>query len=249
MGAVQGRRRGDVSGCKVGPLVTPAEQWRAPLDKLNERVKIMAAAGVPPSAAMHYFDLYVRPVLAYVAQSCEAPPEVHQAHGLAAQRLLHFPHRALPRSFGVLLAAVGLKPMKCPRAQCGAALLRAATRHALGVAECAAELRAAREAVGSLVSLATDAPPAEGAWWRAPATVDVMQGALRVADGGEQGEAGAAGGRERRAGRAGMKPGCEDIIAKAAIALRPRIRKFVSVQSVSDALLDKAATRTLASLS
>lgn len=235
--------------CEVGPSVSPLGHWRAALIKHDDRAKVMASAGVPPPAALHYYDVYVRPVLSYIAQVSEVPHEALRAHDLAAQRLLHLPHRALPRSFGTLLEVVGLKPMRCPRAKRAAMLLQAAARHADDVAACAEELRAARVEYGSLASLADGAPPAEGAWWRTRAVADLMQEALRAAEmATTRAACGSDGGVRRRQRRGPQRCNMESIV-QAATALRPRIRRFVSSQIVPDALLDVAVSKTLESLS
>lgn len=217
-------------------------QWQGPLTKISERVKLMAAAGVPPSAAVHYFDQYV-------AQVCAAQDDVVNAYELAAQRILHFPHRALPKSFGQLLGVIGMRPMKCPLEQCAATLLRSALHLAPEVAECAAAIKAARADVDTLATLAADAPPPEAAWWGAPATVDIMKGVLGTSGRQGQSAAQAEATRGRRGRRAATKPGCEDLVAFAATALRPLIRKFMYAQCISDALLVKASARTLSAVS
>lgn len=123
-------------GFRVGPAATDASKWAEPVAKFSDRVQAMARAGAAPSAALHYYD-FVRLVLAYVAQLVLAGPSVAHAYEVAAQRLLHMPHTAMPLRFGRLLGARGLRPMADPADYCFGAMRRTAERLEPEVRECA----------------------------------------------------------------------------------------------------------------
>lgn len=125
---------------------------------------------------------------------------------------------------------------------------QAARRHASDVEACADELRVARERYVSLASLANGAPPAEGGWWRTRATADLMQVALRAATAAAPEEDRAADQHIKRRRRGEPRQPLAHSIAHAASALRPRIRRFVSLRVVSDDRLDAAVAKTLESL-
>lgn len=51
---------GTYLGSRIGPATTETSQWEEPIAKFNDRVKVMARAGVAPLAALHYYDLFVQ---------------------------------------------------------------------------------------------------------------------------------------------------------------------------------------------
>lgn len=138
----------------------------------------MARLSAAPSTSMQYYKTYVQPVLMYYAQLVPASPKVQHAYEVAAQRLLHMPHKALPVRFGRLLDTIGLQPMPDPVVFCASAMRRAAERLRPEVQECATMIATARAEVGTMASLADGARQPDDELWLGTAVVDALSAAF-----------------------------------------------------------------------
>lgn len=171
------------------------------------------------------------------------PLRLRHTHRLVAEPSV--PHRALPKGFGGFLDLIRLRALRSPSESAGEVRKRTALRREGDVRLYYSRLRAARDATGSLADLLRGAAPVEQRWWRASAFVDVLWGELAAG-------AGATGGRRaERPGRgvSGAGTGASGRIRAAAVALRPRLRRWLSARSIGSDLLDRAVSRALLSIS
>ena len=83
---------GTYLGFRVGPDGGVRASWAAPLAKFRERAHALGAAGLAPSLGCRLYARNVSPVLSYVEQLCEAPPELRVAEQSACEKLHHAPH-------------------------------------------------------------------------------------------------------------------------------------------------------------
>lgn len=155
-------------GAQLGPAVDHEARWAAAAGKFSKRVLGMARTCLAPSAGLKYVAMLTPP------HSC-----LDRAEDLAVQRLLRMPHKALPRGFAAHLASVGLPRVRPLAISCCDMLRRSARRHADDVRQLAAQLAAAREENGSLMSLVNEADQPDRLVWRARALVDDLQESLQ----------------------------------------------------------------------
>lgn len=229
-------------GFRMGPSATDDIKWAGPVAKFSERALQMSRSHAAPSTALRHYSMYVQPVLSYVAQMVPVSRVVRHAYDVAAQRLLHMPHKALPAKFGHLLGSVGLQPMASSDEFCAGAKRRAADRLEPEVRECARRLEAARSAVGTLATLADGAKRPDEEWWACTAWADALQAArAQSADGGVASERAPL----REPGRRALSDrlsACQ--VLEATEALRPRLRAWISAHALPDALAVRAMSRT-----
>lgn len=209
----------DLPGCSIGR----AARWAAALSKYSERVLGMAKSTLAPSVGLKSMVTFASPVAAYTGMLTAPTDDVARAEDLAIQRLLRFPHTALPRRFAPHLAALGLPRVSPLMQSCRATLWRSALRHEAEVRRLHAALMAAREDSGSLRSLVDAEAHLDRVVWRAPALVDDMMAVLDEPP------------REGAAPRSrGSKAAAQ--CAEAVEMLLPRILRWLAVRHADDAL-------------
>lgn len=229
-------------GFRVGPGVSVGDLWRKPLAKYELRTRDMSRGTLAPSACVQYFQQFVAPVLSYVAQLVIPDKRVGEHFEVAVQRLLRVPHRALPKGFGSFLDLVGLRALRPPEETAREARQRTAVRLEAGVQLFRARLQAAREATARLADLRDGAAPVEQRWWRSSAFVDVLWEARVSGPDLPEGR------RARSSGRGARGSVSSGRVLEAAVALRPRLRRWFPEARIATALLDRASARALHSV-
>lgn len=105
-------------------------RWRPALAKLRSRVDSVARCGVAPSLGLRHIGSHIMLVLSFVGQVSTPTAKVAEAHGTAIERILHFPHRSVPRAVLERLREVGMRVPPPVEQDIRAAGMAAALRHA-----------------------------------------------------------------------------------------------------------------------
>lgn len=159
----------------IGPAATPRSQCNEPEQKYSERIQSFTATTAAPSLAIRYHTTYCGPVLSYVAQLREPSGEPRQAIRVAHQRMLRFPHRALPDAMIGQLNALGIGQSDDPATMCAAAMMRTAGTMRTEVELCASRLHEAREQHSMLRALGDPTSYIDRREWQAPAVSDPLE--------------------------------------------------------------------------
>lgn len=168
-------------GFWLGPGATSERQWRDPLAKAMARSSGLADRRLAPSLLAAEHDRRAVTCVSYVAQLCMPTAAMTRVSDSLTERLLHFPHHALPRP---ILRGPNVVGMPAPRrleVEAWAALIAAAPRHRRNTEQAAAFLDAAREHHAPLSAMASRAAP-EAPWLPAPAFVDILRAAGELCD-------------------------------------------------------------------
>lgn len=83
-------------GVLIGPGASRGAQWRAPLEKMQQRVTDLATAKLAPSLTAQMFASRAAPVLSYAAEVIPASAEVRGSFCVAVTRMWHVPLKSLP---------------------------------------------------------------------------------------------------------------------------------------------------------
>lgn len=169
-------------GVEVGFGVSLEARWSAASKKVRNRVTNIASAGVAPSLGLRHLSSHIAPVLSYVAQVAPPTKQVAALHGMVIERVLHFPHRSLPRAAVPALHEVGLRVPPAFEVDVEAAGMLAAMRHTEVVRAAARLLDATCSEHAPLAALADPAAHFDGQMWAAPAIADTMLAAPERAE-------------------------------------------------------------------
>lgn len=185
-------------GVVVGLTATRASRWSKARRKMEDRLAAYAASTMAPSLTVRRYNTYCASIPVYVAQVVEAPEDVRALEVRHAERLLRFPHHAIPPAAWPALHHMGVPSIRLVGVVMEAAMLRSAMAIHDRVTAAAGRLAAARMRCGALATLAADAPSAERTWWGDAACVDGLMAArqragelatrLAAARGGDAGE-------------------------------------------------------------
>lgn len=241
------RREAKYLGMMLGPAVSRADRWRAPLAAFDDRLRQLASSHLAPSMAVRLFTGRVAPLLDYTASMMGPPPDIDKLMASVTERLWRLPHRSLPAS------AVG--PMRRLAFPVPADLSARARRGALGAArrlDLALQhwqrvLAGARQEHGALASLADNAAAAEQPFWNDVAIVDELMRAPRdVVPVPPRREAARAAARARRARQKGLPPEAGPQHVALADALLPRLLRWSVPTGLGREQMHAACVRAIA---
>lgn len=143
-------------------------EWRARVDKIS-------GAAVSAASRMTQYRIRALPVLSYLAQIRRPPTDLDRRERVALERLLKFPHNAIPTQILINLRAVGIPLPPPASASCAAAFALAAAQSRARL-DALTRLEAARDACLPLAAFAQRPPGTRR--WDHPAVLDAWTLAL-----------------------------------------------------------------------